>query len=177
MPGATTPPRSGDRMRPRGAVSTRDSKEDSRRQRRVDLDSAVAEGLSSGRLPIIPPNAGVAIEVAHVALWVAPAITPSQGIDGRTRPDHSHLPGIIPPQKMKDHSMTSPPPDRFLRLKQVLDRTGLSRATLYRKIHAETFPPQDKLSTRCCGWRESHVNIWLRNPMTFTIADLPPKDA
>jgi prophage regulatory protein len=77
---------------------------------------------------------------------------------------------------MKDHSMTSQPSDRFLRLKQVLDRTGLSRATLYRKIHDETFPPQDKLSTRCCGWRESHVNIWLRNPMTFTIADLPPKD-
>jgi prophage regulatory protein len=68
---------------------------------------------------------------------------------------------------------TLPHPDRFLRLKAVLDRTGLSRATLYRKINAETFPPQQKLSQRCCGWRESHVNIWLRNPMTFTIADLP----
>lgn len=70
--------------------------------------------------------------------------------------------------------MTPQPPDRYLRIKHVLDRTGLSRATLYRKIDARTFPPQIKLSTRCCGWLESHVNIWLRNPMTFTIDDLPP---
>lgn len=69
--------------------------------------------------------------------------------------------------------MSSQSAERYLRLNAVLDRTGLSRATLYRKIHAETFPPQTKLSTRCCGWRESYVNIWLRNPMTFTIADLP----
>jgi prophage regulatory protein len=74
---------------------------------------------------------------------------------------------------MENMSMSSQPFDRYLRLNAVLDRTGLSRATLYRKINAETFPPQQKLSTRCCGWRESHVNIWLRNPMTFTIKDLP----
>ena len=69
--------------------------------------------------------------------------------------------------------MISQPAERYLRLNTVLYRTGLSRATLYRKIHDETFPPQTKLSTRCCGWRESHVNIWLRNPRTYTIADRP----
>ena len=69
-----------------------------------------------------------------------------------------------------------PTPDRFLRLGTVLDRTGLSRATLYRKIDAGTFPRQHKLAARCCGWRESHVNIWLRNPMTFTLDDLPPDE-
>lgn len=68
------------------------------------------------------------------------------------------------------------PPDRFLRLNSVLDRTGLSRATLYRKIADGTFPPQKKLATRCCGWRESHVNIWLRNPVSFTLKDLPPAE-
>ncbi|WP_338426004.1 helix-turn-helix transcriptional regulator [Sphingopyxis kveilinensis] len=62
--------------------------------------------------------------------------------------------------------------DRFLRLPAVLSRTGLSRATLYRKIAAGTFPPQHKLAERCCGWRESEVDVWLRNPMTFTVADL-----
>ncbi|WP_365999522.1 AlpA family phage regulatory protein [uncultured Agrobacterium sp.] len=30
--------------------------------------------------------------------------------------------------------------DRILRLNAVLDRTGLSRATLYRKIQGGTFP-------------------------------------
>lgn len=69
--------------------------------------------------------------------------------------------------------MPSQPTDRFLRLNTVLDRTGLSRATLYRKIRAGTFPPQYKLAERCCGWRESEVALWLGNPMTFTVADLP----
>jgi len=73
--------------------------------------------------------------------------------------------------------MATLPPDRFLRLGAVLDRTGLSRATIYRKISAGTFPPQEKLAQRCCGWRESHVNIWLRNPISFTIKDLPRDDS
>lgn len=53
--------------------------------------------------------------------------------------------------------MSSHRTDRFLRINTVLDRTGLSRATLYRKINAETFPSQHKISERCCGWRESEV--------------------
>jgi hypothetical protein len=36
--------------------------------------------------------------------------------------------------------MTEQPPDRILRLSAVLDRTGLTRATLYRKIQQGTFP-------------------------------------
>lgn len=71
--------------------------------------------------------------------------------------------------------MASQPVDRFLRLNAVLDRTGLSRATLYRKIAAGTFPPQQKIAERCCGWRESEVNIWLRSPISFTVDDLSPR--
>lgn len=67
--------------------------------------------------------------------------------------------------------------DPFLRLPRVLACTGLSRATLYRKIAAGTFPPQHKLAERCCGWRASEVDAWLRNPMTFTIEDLEREDA
>jgi len=73
--------------------------------------------------------------------------------------------------------MTSQPFERYLRLNDVLDRTGLSRATLYRKIQAGTFPAQYRLAVRCCGWRESEVNIWLRNPVTFAVADLPREAA
>ena len=63
-------------------------------------------------------------------------------------------------------------PLRLMRLTEVLDLTGLSRATLYRKISAGTFPPQHKLAERCCGWRAGEVEMWLRNPHAFTIADL-----
>jgi prophage regulatory protein len=38
-------------------------------------------------------------------------------------------------------------PDRIIRLKTVLSRTGLSRSTIYRKIAEGTFPAQLKIST------------------------------
>ena len=59
-------------------------------------------------------------------------------------------------------------PERILRLPDVLDRTGLSRSTLYRKVQKGTFPKQVAISTRCAGWRESAVLEWMANPFYFT---------
>ena len=67
--------------------------------------------------------------------------------------------------------MTMETPDRILRLNNVLDRTGLSRATLYRKVQQGTFPPQVQIAARCVGWRESAINAWLRNPMFYSVED------
>jgi prophage regulatory protein len=69
--------------------------------------------------------------------------------------------------------MVSQSPLRLMRLPEVLDLTGLSRATIYRKIAAGTFPPQRNTGARACGWRAGAVDIWLRNPMSFTVADIP----
>ena len=55
-------------------------------------------------------------------------------------------------------------PDRILRLPKVLDRTGLSRSTLYRKIGEGSFPQQIRIAERCVGWRETHIDEWLRRP-------------
>lgn len=54
--------------------------------------------------------------------------------------------------------------DRFLRLNKVLEITGLTRSTLYRKIDQGTFPRQVRISSRCTAWRESAVEEWLRKP-------------
>ncbi|MEG3149253.1 AlpA family phage regulatory protein [Sphingomonas sp. ZT3P38] len=59
-------------------------------------------------------------------------------------------------------------PDRILRLKTVLDLTGLSRSTMYRKMQNGSFPRNIQLSARCTGWRESAVCEWLRNPMYYS---------
>jgi prophage regulatory protein len=67
--------------------------------------------------------------------------------------------------------MTNQTPDRILRLNAVLDRTGLSRATLYRKIQAGTFPRQVRIAERCTGWRESAVSEWMHNPMFFQVEE------
>lgn len=61
--------------------------------------------------------------------------------------------------------------DRILRLDAVLDRTGLSRSTLYRKVQTGTFPKQVRIATRCTGWRESAIKDWMRNPMFYGIDD------
>jgi prophage regulatory protein len=63
--------------------------------------------------------------------------------------------------------------NRILRIKTVLERTGLSRATLYRKIGKGSFPRQVAISERCAGWRESAVREWMKNPMFYNVDDHP----
>jgi prophage regulatory protein len=63
--------------------------------------------------------------------------------------------------------MTEPANDRILRLPAVLRRTGLSRSTLYRKVNEGSFPRQIPISARCAGWRESHINEWMKNPIYY----------
>ncbi|MER8697490.1 AlpA family phage regulatory protein [Mesorhizobium opportunistum] len=58
-------------------------------------------------------------------------------------------------------------PDRIIRLKTVLARTGLSRSTIYRKIAEGTFPAQIKISVNGAGWRESDVNRWVGDPVAW----------
>lgn len=58
-------------------------------------------------------------------------------------------------------------PERIIRLKTVLSRTGLSRSTLYRKIAEGTFPPQVKISIHGAGWHESAINGWIANPAAY----------
>ena len=58
-----------------------------------------------------------------------------------------------------------PEPDRIIRIKTVMHRTGLSRSTLYRKIRDGSFPSQIKISIHGAGWRESDVNRWVASPI------------
>ena len=67
--------------------------------------------------------------------------------------------------------MTAPPSEPILRLNTVLDLTWLSRATLYRKIQAGTFPKQVRVTTSGMGWSKSAISDWLRNPMFWSLDD------
>ena len=58
-------------------------------------------------------------------------------------------------------------PDRIIRLKTVLSRTGLSRSTIYRKIAEGTFPTQIKISVNGTGWYESDINRWIADPVAW----------
>ena len=58
-------------------------------------------------------------------------------------------------------------PDRIIRLKTVLARTGLTRSTLYRKIAEGTFPGQIKISVNGAGWHESDISRWVADPIRW----------
>ena len=65
-------------------------------------------------------------------------------------------------------------PERIIRLKTVLDRTGLSRSTLYRKMEEGTFPARVPISVHGTGWYESAVNRWIADPKAYRIAKAGP---
>jgi len=49
-----------------------------------------------------------------------------------------------------------------LRCREVVRRTGLSRATIYRLMANGQFPPQHQLSQGRVGWSEEEIDDWLR---------------
>ena len=53
----------------------------------------------------------------------------------------------------------------ILRRKQVEKRTGLSRSTIYLRIHEGTFPRPINLGVRAVGWLENEIEAWLAERM------------
>ena len=51
---------------------------------------------------------------------------------------------------------------RFLRLPEVLARTGLSRSTVYVRLDQGRFPRPVSLGARAVGWIEAEVDEWMR---------------
>ena len=54
--------------------------------------------------------------------------------------------------------------DPILNLQDVIYRSGLSRATIYRKIACGTFPKPVCCGGRRKGWRKADFEQWFRNP-------------
>jgi prophage regulatory protein len=55
----------------------------------------------------------------------------------------------------------STPPKRILRIRQVCEKTGMSRAWIYRAIKSGGFPAPLRLSIRSIGWEEKMVDSWI----------------
>jgi prophage regulatory protein len=49
----------------------------------------------------------------------------------------------------------------------VLDRIGLSRSRLYRKLGDGSFPPPERLKPRCVNRRDSRVECWIMSPYGY----------
>jgi len=61
---------------------------------------------------------------------------------------------------------------RIIRLKEVIDKTSLSSATIYRKmdsksdLHDPEFPQKVSLGGRAVGWVESEVDEWIERQIS-----------
>ena len=51
--------------------------------------------------------------------------------------------------------------NRLIRIKDVMDRTGLARSTVYKYISLRQFPQPIKLGTRAVAWVEREVEAWI----------------
>lgn len=56
------------------------------------------------------------------------------------------------------HTITN---EKIIRLREVLDRTGLSRSMAYTLIEDGLFPRPVSLGARAVGWLTSEVNEWI----------------
>lgn len=50
---------------------------------------------------------------------------------------------------------------KFLRLLEVIEKTGLSKSTIYDKIKENKFPKQIKLTEGAVAWLEEDVVTWM----------------
>jgi prophage regulatory protein len=53
--------------------------------------------------------------------------------------------------------------EALVKLSTVVEVTGLSRATIYRKVAESHFPQPVKLGARCTRWRAGDVSTWLKS--------------
>ena len=61
---------------------------------------------------------------------------------------------------------------RILRISEVLDRIGVSKATLYRMVRRGDFPKQCRLGGgRIAGWHSQDVDAWFAQHRSATTLD------
>ena len=52
---------------------------------------------------------------------------------------------------------------KLIKLKAVMDCTGLARSTVYKFIAEGRFPKPVKLGVRMVAWVESEINAWIED--------------
>lgn len=64
---------------------------------------------------------------------------------------------------------------RFIRIKEVRQRTGLGTSTIYKRMNEGTFPPNVSLGPRMSAWVESEVDAWINSQGSMDREPWTPK--
>ena len=67
--------------------------------------------------------------------------------------------------------------NQMLRAPEVMARTGLSRATIWRRVRAGTFPAPIQLGENSIGWPASEITAWLDSRPRRTYGAEPAPEA
>ncbi|MGF1793839.1 AlpA family transcriptional regulator [Photobacterium profundum] len=59
---------------------------------------------------------------------------------------------------------------RLIRLKEVMNITGLGRSSVYKFMDEERFPKSVSLGDRAVAWVESEVEMWIEERIADRIA-------
>ncbi|WP_425221237.1 AlpA family transcriptional regulator [Pseudomonas sp.] len=52
---------------------------------------------------------------------------------------------------------------KLIRLSEVIDRTGLARATIYKYMAEGDFPASVSLGGRSVGWVDEEIDVWIKS--------------
>jgi prophage regulatory protein len=74
--------------------------------------------------------------------------------------DNTGADGKLP---LNCHSINYKSPKRIIRLRDVINRVGLCRASIYAKILEGSFPKQISLGPNSVGWLEEEVTAWIES--------------
>src|SRR3954469_14759524 len=55
------------------------------------------------------------------------------------------------------------PPEQLLRIADVLARTGLSRASVWRLVRDASFPAPVRIGRRAVAWLDTEIDSWIAN--------------
>jgi prophage regulatory protein len=82
--------------------------------------------------------------------------------------DVHHRLGTLMPHMQGNDDMS----DRFLRVRSIIEMTGLKRSTIYALAKAGRFPRPFKLSERSSAWSENAIREWMdsKNPIVVSQA-------
>jgi prophage regulatory protein len=108
----------------------------------------------------------VAIKLTHrVSERLMPPIPPDQTSPYDTGEGTPAKIEIKPCRKVRTPQQPRGPPqdvpDRILRDREVRERVGLSRATIWRMIRSGDFPAPVRLGPQSVGWIEREVGDWI----------------
>ena len=82
----------------------------------------------------------------------------------------------MPTTPRRAHQAPLPAAESVIRLPGVVERTGRSKASIYKGVAEKTFPAPLQLGPRAVGWRSSDIDAWIAaRPVGLTSEPAGPR--